>query len=539
MEFFYENQGVNTYLVYKIKEGDSIDTLSLGMITNNNIPGLIKTIFTQMDEVRFIKYNVSAKISMKQFFTGVVNRKRLLGVFDGIVNALISAEDYMIDISSVILDLDYIFVDVSTCEATLICLPITNNEIQKPDLGAFFKNIMVNTQFDQTENSDHVTKIFNYLNGSPLFSLVDFKKLIDGLKNEQSVNTTPVQQVVSVRKVVQPKPKEALESNPAVNKVQPRTTPVPQPIQINQPKSQPVVKSTVSGTNNVVKPPIQQQSQPVISEEPEKKISMFNLLMHYSKENKALYDQQKAAKKAKNDAQKQAQANQNVNGNASKINGNYGYKIPNVNQNSGNGSFAIPGQPASNIQQPTPIKQQNQPTARPQTQPSQIPAQPVVQQSLQNKPYNQPVQQIQNVQQVQTVQQVQPQGQPMNFGNTTVLNNGKIGETTVLSGDLQQTQAVRPHLLRNKNNEIINLTKPVFRIGKEKSYVDYFVSDNTAVSRSHANIITRGNKYYIVDTNSTNHTFVNEKMIPSNAETEIHHGDKIRLGNENFEFKLY
>lgn len=99
----------------------------------------------------------------------------------------------------------------------------------------------------------------------------------------------------------------------------------------------------------------------------------------------------------------------------------------------------------------------------------------------------------------------------MNFGNTTVLNNGKIGETTVLSGDLQQTQAVRPHLLRNKNNEIINLTKPVFRIGKEKSYVDYFVSDNTAVSRSHANIITRGNKYYIVDTNSTNHTFVNEK----------------------------
>lgn len=65
MEFFYENQGVNTYLVYKIKEGDSIDTLSLGMITNNNIPGLIKTIFTQMDEVRFIKYNVSAKISMK------------------------------------------------------------------------------------------------------------------------------------------------------------------------------------------------------------------------------------------------------------------------------------------------------------------------------------------------------------------------------------------------------------------------------------------------------------------------------------------
>lgn len=37
-----------------------------------------------------------------------------------------------------------------------------------------------------------------------------------------------------------------------------------------------------------------------------------------------------------------------------------------------------------------------------------------------------------------------------------------------------------------KNNEKIKLVKPVFRIGKEKSYVDYFIGDNTTVSRSHA-----------------------------------------------------
>ena len=36
MDFSYENQGANTYLVYEIKEGDSIDTLSLGMLTNNS-----------------------------------------------------------------------------------------------------------------------------------------------------------------------------------------------------------------------------------------------------------------------------------------------------------------------------------------------------------------------------------------------------------------------------------------------------------------------------------------------------------------------
>lgn len=52
MDFSYENQGANTYLVYEIKEGDSIDTLSLGMLTNNSIPGLTRALFTQMDEKR-------------------------------------------------------------------------------------------------------------------------------------------------------------------------------------------------------------------------------------------------------------------------------------------------------------------------------------------------------------------------------------------------------------------------------------------------------------------------------------------------------
>lgn len=73
MDFSYENQGANTYLVYEIKEGDSIDTLSLGMLTNNSIPGLTRALFTQMDEKRYIKYNVSSKVSMQQFFGGVVS----------------------------------------------------------------------------------------------------------------------------------------------------------------------------------------------------------------------------------------------------------------------------------------------------------------------------------------------------------------------------------------------------------------------------------------------------------------------------------
>ena len=124
----------------------------------------------------------------------------------------------------------------------------------------------------------------------------------------------------------------------------------------------------------------------------------------------------------------------------------------------------------------------------------------------------------------------------MNFGETTVLSAG-MGETTVLSAAPVEVKP-EPHLIRTKNNEKIPLNKPVFRIGKEKSYVDYFVGDNTAVSRGHANILTIDGEYFVEDTNSLNHTYVDGVMSPSGEKTKLSHGAKIRLANEEFEFRM-
>ena len=78
----------------------------------------------------------------------------------------------------------------------------------------------------------------------------------------------------------------------------------------------------------------------------------------------------------------------------------------------------------------------------------------------------------------------------------------------------------------------------MFRLGKEKSYVDYFVNNNIAVSRSHADIITRGNRSYIKDLNSKNHTYINDREVPVHYEVEINDGDRLKLGNEEFVFRV-
>lgn len=562
MSFTYENQGNNTYLVYKIGASDNVDTMSLGMITNNKIDGIVPTLFTQSDTDRFIKYNISAKVSAKEFLSGVVNKKRLLGVFISVLKAIKSTEEYMIDARCLLIDLEHIYVDVSKCDAMLVCLPLVRQN-ESVNIPMFFKQIMFSTQFDQNENCDYVAQIINYLNSTPVFSVEAFEKLLMDI-DADNLNIAASKAVVGQQKPVQPQSQSQSQQpkpmQPAMNQL--KNTQV----QTNMP-SQGKMQSQreTQSANNVVQPnqvnfavpnmnPQNQNrinnnvqmgtniSGTYVETTSEKQMSMFGLLTHYSKENKQIYERQKAQRKAQKEAEKNGAA------------------MPGQNVKASNASFAIPGQQPQ--QRPQPAQAQPQPVM------PQQPQQQFAQSQRQFTQSNQPQRQFAQPQpmpqaQQKPVQQVQPQsvqnqntntgmtGNPSvppqilenmtkagNFGETTVLGVGsEAGETTVLGAS--QAQIIKPYLLRIKNNERIELNKPVFRIGKERSYVDYFVSDNTAVSRSHANIINKDNKFYIVDTNSTNHTYVNGSMIQSNVETKIEHGTKIRLANEDFEFFMY
>ena len=106
------------------------------------------------------------------------------------------------------------------------------------------------------------------------------------------------------------------------------------------------------------------------------------------------------------------------------------------------------------------------------------------------------------------------------------------------TGLLSENNTHYPILFRTLTQEKIFINKPVFRLGKEKSYVDYFVTNNNAVSRGHADIITRGQRYFVIDLNSKNKTFINGVPIPPQTETEILDGNELRLGNEEFVFYI-
>lgn len=118
-------------------------------------------------------------------------------------------------------------------------------------------------------------------------------------------------------------------------------------------------------------------------------------------------------------------------------------------------------------------------------------------------------------------------------GETSVLGEGR-GETTVLGASAQSAA----YMIRKKTNERVVISAPSFTIGKERSRVNYCISDNTSVSRCHARISRKGSQYFVADMNSTNFTFVNGVKVVPGQEVALKDNDTVRFADEDFEFHM-
>jgi hypothetical protein len=407
--FLYENRNSNTFLIYKMQQGDELDTFSLGMVTNNKIPGLLPLLFTQMNDERQFMYNVTSKVSLRQYMSGKVTSEQCVRIFSGITDAILACGEYMLSTSVVLTDIDFIFMNVGTGEASLVCLPLAERP-ELNDISGYYKSILTGMTFSADGNMDYPAKIINALNAGGSFSLAGFRQFLEEL---------------------QPAPAPDAESDDSIEPDWPIKT-----------KDNGRVSESAKYDSDGSKH--------------EKKGSIFQMLANtlgMKSGTKTSVKRQDNAKPAAADVY-----------------------------------FAVPGM--------------------------RSPAEDSV--SVSKKASD-----------------------LLDFGETTYLNaEDNPGETVLLSEYDPPIDEKKPILVRTKTGESITIEGNVFKIGKEKSYVSCFIGDNATVSRSHADIVRQGDKYCIVDNNSTNHTFINGQMIRSGEEILLEDGCKITLGNEEFEFYL-
>ena len=595
--FTYENQGQNTYLVYQFDDRP-IDTMALGMLTNNKIKGFAPAIYTEIDNQKFIKYNVSSHVTLSKLFMGDVRKMRLLKTFVNIVDAMQMLDAYMLDRRTIMLDRDYIYVDASTSDVSMICVPVVD-EFAPIDEREFFKNIIFSVSFAANENGDYVARILAYLNSVELFQLQDFKKMLEGLMSEQPAAGMQNVQPAMGAPYMQNNPyQQTPVGAPAQPQMNMKTAVMQQPVPPVQPQNRPTdigqepaiqnvyVSSGASAKDiklakreemlkqqeeerarEMAKNPIapenidmgfavpgmstnQYASKPKAAAPavPAKKaskgkknsgsseddISLFYLMQHYSKENKEKYKAAKERKKSGNTATEAPVAKKQAS--VIKPMAASAVQQPPVS----NPYQAAPAQPQApvmnNPYQAAPVQPQAPAMANPY---QAAPAQP--QAPAMNSPYQtapaQPQAPVMN-NPYPAPQMPAMGGMQDDYDQTTLIKNtGNTDDagTTVLNAATKVER--HPYLYQVKNGRKIYLDKKTNRIGKNREVVDICIDGNPAISRCHAIFYRVDDACYIEDLNSTNGTFVDDQQITSNCKTMVRVGSRVKLGDEEFELR--
>lgn len=93
-------------------------------------------------------------------------------------------------------------------------------------------------------------------------------------------------------------------------------------------------------------------------------------------------------------------------------------------------------------------------------------------------------------------------------------------------------------LFRCSTQEEFPIYEEMTRIGRSSSIAEICITGNRGVGRVHALLHLRNGEAFIEDNNSKNKTYVDGVQLePGQSPVKLNNGSKIRLGDEELEFR--
>lgn len=513
----YSNVNGVVRLETALRPDQELDTVTWGMLTHNQIPGVARTSRTQLDDRVALVFEVVGE-RLTQYMERPRRKAEVVALLDALVKTLVEAERYMIPLSSFVLTLDDVFVDPATGAVTVVCLPLVDGA--QVDPLTFFKQVVFNLRYDERDDSRYVSDLIGVLGGADSLDLARLARVLRTIDLAGAAGPSHAAAPYGIAPGA-PTASDVPVSAPATagaggygyvpaGAAPPEAPAVPdvaapRAVGTATPPSQ-GPGFAIPGSSGLPVPSAAARRRAVPgSERPaepsdEKPISLMYLLQHYSAENKAAYDRQRKAKSERKAAQ----------------------------------------QPhAEHPAPPTPAPGQPQPTSAGYTGavPTAVPGGAA--------------------------------GLGESFGHT--VNLGAVSEYKAQAAasagapgyasaeELEVHPAYRPQhahespavvrpgppvgtvlrgvLRRSGSGEVVRIDKPVFVLGRRRSRVDFALAGET-VSKKHAIIHTDADGFSIIDNASTNGVEIDGATIPAMQRVRLVPGVTIVIGDEVFTFDV-
>lgn len=510
-------KGSNFYAAYEIDNSLPIDKVSMMMINHNQSEfcGLAPITLEEMNgNYTSMLFDITGRITLREYSTKNISQEDFRSVLLNLINTIEGFDEYMIDTQQILLGMDSVFINELDHTVVFLCIALKGVNFDG-NLYEFFKNI-VDSSYVRTDDNgvSYFNRVWNLTRSGNGFAINNIKMAIS--PTGKSAVVTPQDNKIPMPSMdmSEPGPKRVEEPStltitPNLRKQEEYVPPVPMPAPQEEKKKG--LRGLFSGSKKKKNeaPPPSNNFQGGLSSLVNNKPGSGNLNPKQQIPVPPMPQQQMVA------PQQQTAAPQAVPGNMPAAN-NFGGTT--VLTSAMRQQQQLPPPPVGGAPAPSP-------DVPPVTKPIPAPAQ-------NQNPVSAPP-----MSSAGTTVLKKPEPADAGSVGTTVLNPAAAaspGTTVLKAAAPKQTVS----LTRVKNHQRIIINKPVIHLGRDTEGLDFNVNDNTAVGHRHADVVQRGEEFFIVDLRSTNHTYVNGVVVQPNVETLLHDGDRILLADEEFEFRI-
>lgn len=505
--FRYEEQDGKKYLVYEKREEDTQDRFTMEMLSNNRIEGLVPFSYIQIDHEIYMKYNVTGLKSMKELFSGKINRKTILSILGSLSDAVLRAEDYMLEVSSYLFDESFIYVNPANMKVSMVVLPVVRDGEQPEN---FLKRLLFDIPYDEAEDCSYVAELVSFLGGGKSFSMQSFREQISIMKHRKISEKRESPKKVSLGKKTEGIRRDIYTPPmpmPIGDRDEDATTaftPQTQKEKENSLKKTDPVKRGGNGHLKTSEELIGKMdviyADPAEEESEGKKFGIFG--KKDKGEKKPLF------------GKKQEKKVETLSGNTGKM-PLAGLKIPGMD---------IPGKIMNQGQEE---KERKDLADMPGGKVS-IPA--------------------------QKVEIRQQENRKMDFGDTVNIEHYDDQDETLMlhpepeqpvkpqTGEIpvrQEYPRQRYLLHRCRTDENFEIRGDIVRVGRSSSVSDICIPGNPGIGRIHVILYVRDGQVFIADNGSKNKTFVDgTELKPEDPPMLLLSGSKIKMSDEEFEFRI-
>ena len=471
-----ENTEKGSYLTCQLEESEKLDMVALGMITNNSITGICEVQYLQIDNERTLRYDLQQSVSLNRILERALKKNQNLEIVKSIVRTILRVRDYMIPVEALCLDKRYMFWDLEG-EIRIICFPLEEGMHTKGEECL----LEMLEDWDETCSAvqGSIYQELYYVLKERYRDLEDFLKWLEEREMQILLSNQEARGPIVLNRR---KSGGKMSGNPSAygsgsEKQGKGVTVLSHRDRIREPV----------GKTNGIKPEILSAQ----SMEPE--VRNFN-------EKPDKLDRENVSESSPASVQHPKESQQHPEKSLPPKNSADNPVVAEIDRELKNRVEDFP-------------KADKQP-AEPQQESSE---EPDIVRPLKERKEESSLE------------------EPDIKGKTNFESKEE---------DLDKTQQFtlmrKSYLFRISTKERIPVDKKVFRIGRKsrnsESYLSYAISQNTMISRKQALIRQKEGDFFLIDTDSMNHVYLNGQMILPNKETKLSNADEIRLADEAFRF---